>query len=219
MTLKPQNNYQKVLGVSFLILVFATIVSLVYLWQAKSNSFFRPHYKIESQKVTYHNTQYNFDVPYFKSYNLDTSGRQPNYFKSGGTTLTSISIPKETFPDTNYNSGQITYAVKEKTTLADCQTYITGADTSKKMSQTVTLGDQKYYVGSFTGAAAGTNHHSMIYRLLKDGNCYEANITVGISSIENYEPGAVTAVVVADIWNDLSTMLVNTKFNATTTQN
>ncbi len=215
---KPKNNYQKVLGVTFLVLVFATILSLLYLWQVYRNPGVRPSYNIVSQKVTYHNDRYNFDVPYFKSYQLDTTGTQSNYFKSDGVTLASISIPKEIFPNTNYSSGQITYAVKEKTSLADCQTYVTGSGT-KRITKTLALGDNTYYVDSFMGAAAGTRHSSMIYRLHKDGNCYGVNITVGISSIQNYEPGTVSEVVEADAWNYLSSILAKTKINATTSQN
>jgi hypothetical protein len=211
MSHKTKNNYHQVLGISFIVVVFATVVSLVYLWQVIRAPITHPNYNIQSQKVKYHDTAYNFDLKYPKSYVLDTDGTQQNYFRTGAKTIASISVPQTVFPKTNFGSAQITFAAKEKSTTAACQTYFDG-NTVKKMTKTVVLEKNKYFTDSFKEGAAGTTYETKIYHLLHNDVCFEASVTVGIANIGNYEPGSVSAVVEADIWNTLSCVLVSFKF-------
>jgi hypothetical protein len=211
--MKQKNNFQQILGVSFLVLVFAAIVSVVYWWQSSHGFNMQPTYHPSQQKITYHNPQYNFDLTYPKSYTIDDTGSQENYFKSGGKTLTTISIPRETFPNTNLTEANITWAVKEKSTAKDCAIYVTSGGETKTMKNTVKLESYTYYTADFTGAAAGTAYQTKIYRALSHGTCYEANLTVGIANIGNYPPGTVSEVTEADVWNSLSCILVSFKLN------
>ncbi len=211
--MKPKNNFQKVLGIAFLVVVFAAIVSVIYWWQTNRGFNMQPTYHPGQQKTTYHNEQYNFDLSYPKSYSIDNSGSQENYFKTGGRTLTTISIPKDTFPNTNLTEANITYAVKEKSSVKDCAIYMTGGGETKTMKSTVKLEGYTYYTADFTGAAAGTAYHTKIYRALHNGVCFEANLTVGIANIGNYPPGTVSEVTEADVWNTLSSILLSFKLN------
>ncbi len=205
----------KTLGIIFLVVLFAAVVSVIYYWQVANQPALTMPSNDEPQKVTYNNQQYNFEVKYYKTFPLDTSGIQTNYFDKSGVTLASISIPRGRYDTTNFSSAQVTFASKPNTTESDCQTYTSGVG-SKKLAKTAVLDAGTFYMDEMVGAAAGTTYTTKIYRILRDSGCFEANLTVGISNIGNYEPGSVMEVNEEDVWNELSAVLASLKFNPTT---
>src|SRR5258708_2118728 len=195
----------KFLGKVFLLMVFAAVVSVGYYVQVLKQPlpFFPTHIpqppKNEASTFTYKNDQNLFEVKYSKLYQLSTQNFQPNYFKTGGQSLASISIPQSAYPKTNFGSASTGFAVKEKSTAVDCSTYITSASTTKKMTKSITLNSRQFFTDEFSGAAAGTKYDTKLYRILRDSTCYEINLTAGIANIGNFEQGAVTELTLADV--------------------
>ncbi len=213
MTAHHKNEYQKILGYSFLVLVFAAVVSVIYLFQASKYPFGNPQSNNQPQKVSYNNEQYKFTFEYNKAYTLNQSGTEPNYLNPGGKNLVSVSLPKEKFEKTNLGSAWINVSVRDDATVAQCQNYVTSANRTKKMTQTFELDSGKYFADTFKGVAAGTVYDTNIYHILRGQTCYEITETVGIANIGNFEPGSVTEVVEADVWNLLNIVFGSLKFN------
>jgi hypothetical protein len=211
---KTKNNYHKMLGLVFVVLVFAAVVCLLYLWQVSRIEISGFPTNLEHEKkITYANQDYGLQFEYSNRYQLDTSGAQPNYFSSGGKSIVSVSIPASAYPQTNFGSAKVTIAAKDESTQNECRTYMTGAGTTKRIGSTLKIESGTYYMDSFMGAAAGTAYRTEVYRVLQDKRCFEVNLTVGIASIGNFEQGSVEKVVEADVWNALYVILVNLKLN------
>lgn len=203
------------LGKLFLFLVFAAVVSGVYYFEVLNkplpNFFPTPNSNNQSTTSLYRNQQYLFEVEYSKQYTLSTEDLSPNYFRTGGVSVASISIPSSIYPNTNFGSATASIAVKEDSTEVDCSTYVTSANASKRITTTDTVNGKKFFVDQFTGAAAGTKYDTKLYRILRDTTCYEWNLTVGIGNIGNFEPGAVTEVTLEQIMPRLDAIV--SRFN------
>lgn len=205
----------KVLGYIFIVLVFAATVSLLYYQQVVQSipDYTLPPVHTANLKI-YTNNQYGFSASYDKGYVLDTLGGQQNYFKTGGTTLTDISIPSNLYPNTNLGSADVSFAVMKNSVGVDCQSYITGAALPGQMIKTQTISGNIFYTAEFSGAAAGTKYDTQLYRIRHNGTCYEINLTIGIANINNFDPsGGVTAVDENDVWNRLGQILQTFKFS------
>ncbi|MBX4186643.1 MAG: hypothetical protein KW802_00055 [Candidatus Doudnabacteria bacterium] len=202
----------KTLGKIFLVLVFAAVVSGIYYWQVLK----QPIPQIPSRTIvtttTYNNDEFQFAVTYEKKYKLSTEDTQDFYFPSGGKTLATISIPSFLYPNTNLNQASATFSAKGKSTETDCQTYLTSANKNKKMTVTETLNHLTFFTDSFDGAAAGTKYNSKLYRILHNSHCYEINLKIGISNIQNYPEGTVSEIAVADIQPKLEDIVKTFKF-------
>ncbi len=198
----------KVLGKIFLFLIFAATVSMVYYWQVSHQPTVQSPVKVISPNNTYTNDDYGFEVRYNKQYRIDTSGNQEHYFKTGGITVATISIPSSVFPITNFGSGDATIAVKNRSSSEDCITYVTGEAASKKMVKTIVYGQNTFYTAELDGAALGTHYKTKIYRLLRESYCYEINLTVGIANIGNFDPESkVTEVTFDEVFIKLEPIL------------
>ncbi len=204
----------KWLGIIFVVMLLAAIVSVVYYWQVASLPvpyFEVPRHDQTTKLQTYSNEQFGFEVKYDKAYALSTSKDQENYFRTNGKTLASISIPQSFFPGTNFGSASVTFAVRENTSYDECNYYSLDGKTSIPLI----IGDtQDAFVTEFDGAAAGTHYKTKLAHIpLTDNSiCYELNQTIGIANIGNYEPGAVKEVDESLVWNKLSEILSTFKF-------
>ena len=182
-------------------MVFAAVISMVYYWQVIHEPTVQIPSKIVSTNNLYKNDEYQFEVRYNKQYQLNTESDQAHYFKTGGTVLASISIPRSVYPNTNFASAAVTFAAKSKSTEADCQTYVTSANATKKMTESHTLNRTIFYTADFGGAALGTQYKTKLYRTWRNPSCFEINLTVGISNIQNYDPASgITEVAFDDIF-------------------
>jgi hypothetical protein len=212
----------KFLGKIFLFLVFAAVVSVIYYWQVLKQPlpFFpsAPEAIPESTTNIYKNDLYKFQFEYDKKYIQNSEDYQANYFKQNGVVLTTISIPSSIYPKTNFGTGTATFSIKNEASQNDCQSYVTGANTTKKMAKTTNLGPNKFYIDQFSGAAAGTRYDTVLYRILKDEVCYEINLTVGLGNIGNYEPGAVSEITKEEVLERLDNIAKTFRFIEATTE-
>ena len=89
--------------------------------------------KVLPNTLNYINDEFQFRVTYDKQYKLSTEDDQDFYFKSGGKTVATISIPQSLYPKTNLGTAAEVFSVKSKSTDVDCQTYLAGSGMTKKM--------------------------------------------------------------------------------------
>jgi hypothetical protein len=74
------------------------------------------------------------------------------------------------------------------------------------------IGAKTYYFDTVDGAAAGTRYKTEIYRILHDTICYEANLTVGLSNIENYADPTVVSIDETTVLDNLKIVLDSLRF-------
>ncbi len=209
----PENNFQKILGTTFLILVFLVVVSIIYFYQASNSSSVDPYYISKPKRLTYTNSEYDFSFIYSKKHNLSTAISSPNYFPKDGKTLVSVFLPNELFLNTNFVLGSFTVATIGKSTLEQCQTILNPTDKTSIMTNIFSHNSVQYYYDRFLGAAAGTKYSTRVYRHWTPNSiCIEANITVGLGEISNYNP-TVHALTESEIWDQLNPMLETLRFN------
>ncbi len=147
------------------------------------------------------NTTYQYTFSYGSDFQISKEGEvgpglpAQEYFAGAGSPIDSVYLKKETFPKTNFNGGLLTVAVSPSTkTEAECKKFaVEGGATPGSLNSIKLINGLSWFMGSTTGAAAGTQYKTTIYHILHGGSCVEISTTAAIPNIANYE-GTVTAV-------------------------
>src|SRR3989344_1890600 len=196
----------KVLGYTFIAVALAAAVSVLYYVEVRDRTDQAPmlpiHQDPEKTLSTYQNSEYGFQISYGMDFLPDDSGDGTNYFKNPGQTAVSISIPKALYPDTNFGSALATVAVQTNSSQGPCE----------RATITKTINGAVFHESETTGAAAGTQYQTHLYRTFKDGNCYEISLTLGVANIGNFEPGAVSEVDEDSAWARLTAIAETFRF-------
>jgi hypothetical protein len=201
----------KLLGIVFVLLTIAAIVSSIYNWQV--SHIYIPGAPIH-QDSTANWKSYNmngFEIKTPQNYDFSTSASNSfeNYLGSKGKALVRISMPKDSYPKTNFSEGYITVASANISESA-CKKYSDGQ--LKSMDQLEMINGINFNKTEFQGAAAGNYYQTRLYHAFRNASCFEISVTLHTTNIGNYEPGTVTEVNSNDAWNKLSAVLKTFRF-------
>jgi hypothetical protein len=203
----------KILGIIFVFLAFAAIISGIYYWQ--TGMAFPPQFPIhQSATETFINTEKTFQVTYLNSYSVNGSQtNQSNYFNKNGTTIVTINIPQSTFPNTNFVEDYLTIAEGKNLAAADCDKYLSSSGKVVKLDKTEKINGNAFSKAEFSGAAAGNFYETKLYRIFHDKTCYEISLTLHTGNIGNYPTGSVIEVNKDEAWFKLDLILQTFKFS------
>jgi hypothetical protein len=178
---------------------------------------------------TYTNDKYHFSFEYPKELTLfdGQDGHMPwaiqEYFPRFGHAVISVELPNDSYPQTNFGSAFATFSGDSVIgNERDCARYTDFQHSentanplgyrSLPMTETRTVGGVKYYYADMGGAAAGTRSDTRIYHVLRNGMYYEVSLNLFTANIDNYEPGTVTAVDEAAVWQRLEAVMATIKY-------
>jgi hypothetical protein len=109
-----------------------------------------------------------------------------------GTTEARVSFPRDAFQDkkTNYVEAFMDIASgNDQPSLDSC---LKDPRTKATLTKTETINGATFYAAEDTGAGAGNFYHSLLYRTIHNGRCYDIVLTVHTGNISNYPSGTVT---------------------------
>jgi hypothetical protein len=212
--MKKYNILNKSLGTVYLILLLTAAVTMAIGWQIST----RPVPPLDVQKSafnTFTDLDNQFDFKYPKAYLLgptDGSGSQ-NYFGRTGETEAVVILPGDLFPKTNFAESYVTVAQDSTVKNAeDCKKFSNGgAQMAADKSQANSLGIN-FSSAEFSGAAAGNQYETRLYRIFHAGTCFEISTTLHTTNIGNYPPGSVEEVDKQSAWAKLVQILNSFKF-------
>lgn len=174
----------KILGYIFLGLVFAATVVAVYWWQygqvSKQEIDNRKQSQVDETAnwQTYRNATYGFEFQHPSTYSFQTSGHY--FLKELVVEMTS----DVKYPGTNFSGSGLSASIGADT--KKCLTNI--RDSTKPLTEEVTVNEVVFYRSSFTGAAAGTAYTSDIYRTIRANSlCFEVAFTYGVTNRQNLD--------------------------------
>jgi hypothetical protein len=169
--------------------------------------------------ATYKNAQYNFEISYPPHF-PENDGGSTNYnvgeFLVGpGTNVVTISLPKDSYPGTNFYDAFLTISVSSPgVTEATCRQAQREGDTQiLNLTNTDIVNNVKFYQGSTGGAAAGTLSKDRIYHASIVDRCYEVSLNLFEGNIGNYPAGSVKQFDENDAYSKLETIFRTFKIN------
>jgi hypothetical protein len=207
-----QRLFSICLGVTFLIVVLAAVVSLIYYAQVPLETDLSMPVHKQPLELTYADPMHDYQIGYEDNYAILHDGAQENFFRTHGQTLSTVVITTPFFPNTNFAEGQATVAVRPETSPEDCSFYTVGAAAPATMTQQSQVAGHPAYYAEFSDAAAGTAYSTRLYHVPHNGDCYEISLTVGLSNIDNFDPDTVRQLQPADVWPRLNRVLTSFKF-------
>lgn len=106
-----------------------------------------------------------------------------NFVQPGGTTLSTVQMPDDMFPNTDYDTGFLTASVNSKLTEEQCSQFAfsnTGKDGKPLSPRQVKLGNTEF---TEVEALAGDSKQAeaKYYHTYRDGACYE--FTMGLQTV------------------------------------
>jgi hypothetical protein len=155
----------------------------------------------------YKNSQYNLEFTYPTSFSFTSSS-----YGTLSDQIVQITLPKESYPKTNFDDAGFYVSSQFTKTLAQCLKANDIASTGFKETAFVTINGEKFYTSTAIGAGAGNLYESKLYRTYRDHFCFEVGETIHTSNIMNYPSGTVTEIDKKPIWNMLDGILQSFKF-------
>lgn len=204
--------YRIGLGVTFVIAVFAAVVSLIYYAQIPLGTDLPLPTHKPPLELTYADPVQGYQIGYEDNYAILHDKNQENFFRTHGQTLSTVVITTPFFPQTNFAEGQATVAVRPETSAEDCAYYAAGSAAATVMTQQSQVAGSPAYYAEFSDAAAGTAYSTRLYHIPHNGDCYEISLTVGLANIDNFDPDTVRPIQPADVWPRLTRVLTSFKF-------
>lgn len=143
------------------------------------------------------NTKYGvqFALPSFPGEGAPGDGSDSTNFvaEHGAVTLSSVTIPREIYPDTNFVGGSFLFSVNpEITNRESCEKF--GHSDARFLSSR-TLGGIRYEELTEGDAAAGTYYDDYYFHALQNGMCYEIAFQLGGYNTANQNLGCRVPIV------------------------
>lgn len=120
-----------------------------------------------------------------------------NFVQPGGTTISTIEMPRKLYAGTDFNSAFFNVSVNPKLTAADCQKFVF-PETGDPQTDPVTTSETKVGPTSFNaveGFAETENNQVDVkfYHVFQNGNCYE--FALGLETTTQGTPDEVNPAV------------------------
>lgn len=109
-----------------------------------------------------------------------------NMSTSSGLVLAKITLPKSSYPMTNFSEGVFTIGTSaDASALVECAT---GKKSDAAKGESVTIEGIPYTKFVFVDAGAGNFYETTSYRMVMQGQCYALEYTIHTTNIGNYSP-------------------------------
>jgi len=154
----------------------------------------------------YRNDAYNFELTYPKELGFVT----PNYANLENKVV-QLQIGADAYPKTNFDDAGIAVSTGFAKSEKECQD-MNLPEGSAGFKDTVNINGVTFDATTGAGAGAGNLYESKVYRRLHGSFCYEITETIHTANIGNFDPGTVTEIDKAPIWNKLEAVTQTFKF-------
>jgi len=171
---------------------------------------------ISADWKNYKNQQFGFEIFYAPQYPLNQGASQrfnvSEFFVGQGDNIVTISLPKNSYPGTNYYDGFLTVSAQLQSSEASCrQAQEEGNTQIINLSPYKTISGLEFFSGESNGAAAGTLAKNKIYHAFINNTCYEITLNLFEGNIGNYPAGAVSQIDEADVFSKIEAVMVTFK--------
>lgn len=208
-------GFLKVIGYLFLVMVAATALTFVY-YRAISMRFQEKtaHVNLTPKRVKTPQTGIATVVDPVSGLSFehakDLEKIQPTssiysyrFYMKEGEVLSALAVSGNKYKGTNLGLAYAVVAVRENARESDCEKYWDGKQ-AHSLTEEYQGKNEKFMYGEEVGAAAGTRHETRIFHVYRARTCYEINLNLSESNIQNYPPGKIKPFDQESVWATLA---------------
>ncbi|MBV9342605.1 MAG: hypothetical protein JO159_17180 [Acidobacteria bacterium] len=138
--------------------------------------------------ATYVNSQYGISFSYPRKYSLQVAGepssmlRTTNFVRAGAIGITSLELPGDAYPQTNYSSASLSVSINPALTAEECVLFPANTSSPDQMRpESVKLGGNEFTAVEQTAEAPEHRFDRKYFHLFTNRACYEFAMEVETS--------------------------------------
>jgi hypothetical protein len=160
------------------------------------------HLSRDSTLAEYHNSDYGFSFRYPRNFALmlqsEANGSDPSVIQSqqdlatsqpGSLLVATVSIPADSYPNTNFRGGTLQLLVNPEATPGICRTFAAPDSNGYGSTGTINVRGINFDWHDRGSAAGGTGHDNREYAGFSAGVCYEFRIELVVSGFIDPDSG------------------------------
>lgn len=168
---------------------------------------------------SYHSDNYGFTIQYPNDLGFITGVSQ---FRSAvgafippcdDNTVACVFYKRGTYPGTNFDSAGVSVNIlADIKTEAACRKFDIQTSEVNTATGTQTVNGTLFYTGTGGGGATGHSDQIRSFHNFRNATCYEINLRIAQTNIDNYPPGTIKAFNEREVWIKLEQVFSTFKF-------